>query len=84
MKTHQTPFYAVQFTALAVGFMIGPIATPALIWLALALDLPLAVIIVLLIVMVVMSDRLSHLIIRAFSPTEADDSGRSRDNATAG
>jgi hypothetical protein len=53
---------AVQLAAMLVGFMVGPVATPALIWFTLAADLPLALVILLLITMVVVSNGLSHII----------------------
>jgi hypothetical protein len=52
----------VQLAAMLVGFMVGPVATPALIWFTLAADLPLALVILLLITMVVVSNGLSHII----------------------
>lgn len=48
-----------------VEFVVGPVATPALIWFTIAANLPLALIIPLLIGMLVISNILSHIIIRA-------------------
>lgn len=81
MRAHQTLPGAVRLTALGVGFLVGPVATPALLWLTLVLDLPLVLIIVLLIVMVLMSNGLSHLIIRVCGLNEAGGFGRNADNA---
>jgi hypothetical protein len=52
-----------------------PVATPALIWLALVLEPPLVAIIALLIVVVSVSNRLSHNIIRACGLSEASGAG---------
>lgn len=48
--------------------MAGPVATPALTWLSLALELPLAVVIALLVATVLASNWLSHIIIRIHEP----------------
>ena len=79
----QTGSGAVQLAAMLVGFMVGPVATPALIWIALAADLPLALIILLLLTMVIVSNKLSHIIIRIYSLTEAGAWGHAMDNAEA-
>lgn len=55
--------------------MVGPVATPALIWLALALDLPLVLILALLIFMALVSNVLSHIIFRICTLSEADTAG---------
>lgn len=71
MTAHQTCVGAVQLAGMLAGFIVGPVATPALIWLALALDLPLVVIIALLIVMALVSKGLSHIIIQVCKLSEA-------------
>lgn len=48
--------------------MAGPVATPALTWLSLALQLPPAVVIALLVAMVLVSNLLSHIILRIHEP----------------
>jgi hypothetical protein len=80
---NQTGCGAAQLAAMLVGFMVGPVATPALIWFALAADLPLALIILLLITMVVVSNGLSHIIIRIKNLAEAGASGHAMGNAQA-
>ena len=61
----------MQLGAMLVAFMVGPIATPALIWFTLAADLPLALVILLLVTMAVVSNGLSHIIIRRYNVAEA-------------
>jgi hypothetical protein len=80
---NQTGSGAVQLAAMLVGFMVGPVVMPALIWFTLAADLPLALIILLLITMVVVSNGLSHIIIRIYNLTEAGGSGHAMDNTEA-
>ncbi|AFC51975.1 MULTISPECIES: hypothetical protein [Mycobacterium] len=66
--TPETHPGAMELVAVLAGFMAGPVATPALIWLSLALELPLVVVIVLLVAMVLVSNWLSHIIIRIHEP----------------
>lgn len=70
----------MQLGAILVGFMVGPIATPALIWFTLAADLPLALIILLLITMALVSNGLSHIIIRRYDMAEAGNAGQTGRN----
>jgi hypothetical protein len=74
---------AVQLAVMLVGFMVGPVATPALIWITLAADLPLALIMLLLITMVVVSNGLSYIIVRIYNLTEAGGPGDATHNAQA-
>jgi hypothetical protein len=48
-----------------LGFMVAPVATPALIWATLAADLPLVLVIVQLFIIAAMSNWLSHITVRA-------------------
>jgi hypothetical protein len=52
------------------GFMAVPLATPALMWMTLAANLPLALMIRQLIVMAVISNWLSHIAIRIWRLAE--------------
>lgn len=72
---------AVQMAAMGLAFLAGPVATPALLWLTLVLDLPLVLIIGLLVVMVLVSNGLSHLIIRVCALNGSAGFGHNTDNA---
>jgi hypothetical protein len=79
----QTGSGTVQLAAMLAGFMVGPVATPALIWITLAADLPLALIMLLLITMGIVSNGLSHAIIRIYNLTEPGGSRHATHNAQA-
>jgi hypothetical protein len=52
------------------GVILAPAATPALIWVTVAADLPLALVILQLLVMAAVSHSLTRITIRALVPAE--------------
>lgn len=56
---------AIRVLGMLAGLMIAPVATPALIWVTVAANLPLAVVIPQLIVMAVISQWLSRITVHA-------------------
>jgi hypothetical protein len=78
-NTRQTISGAIQLLGVLGGLMVAPVVTPALIWATIAADLPLALVILQLFIMSVISNWLSHIIVRSFKPFESN-----RDDQTAG
>jgi hypothetical protein len=61
---------AIRVLGTLAGLMIAPVATPALIWVTVATDLPLAVVIPQLAVMATISHWLSRITVGAWRPVE--------------
>jgi uncharacterized membrane protein YfcA len=70
----------MQLLGMIAGLMVAPVATPALIWAAIAADLPLALVIVQLIAMAVFSNWFSRKTIRDYKPAEGDRGDRTLSN----